>query len=103
MCDSCEAVNTIEFYQAFLEQSIAILETARQLPDNNTDFIAKKLRFFKTEHENLDSIAVIGDSIYVSAEDIPQELRDTNPEEYERMVCSEQLRHEMNNFLEEVV
>ena len=107
MCDKCdkqdEAVNTVEFYQVFLEQGITILEMARQLPDKDTDFIAKKINLFKNEYDKLNDIAVIGNSIYEHAGDVPQELRDANPKEYEQMVRSEQLRQEMNSFLEEVV
>jgi len=107
MCNQCdkqgEAVTTVEFYQVFLEQGITILEMARQLPDKNTDFIAKKIRLFRNEYENLNDIAVIGNSIYEHAMDVPQELRDANPKEYEQMVRSEQLRQEMNTFLEEVL
>ena len=78
-------------------------EMAQQLPDKDTDFIAKKINLFKTEHENLHDIAVIGNSIYEHAGDVPQKLRDANPEEYEQMVRSEELRQEINNFLEEVL
>ena len=107
MCNQCdkqgEAVTTVEFYQAFLEQGITILEMAQQLPDKDADFMSKKINLFKTEHENLHDVAVIGNSIYEHSVDVPQELRDANPKEYEQMVRSEELRHEINNFLEEVI
>ena len=107
MCDNCdkqdEGVSTVEFYQVFLEQGIFILETAKQIPDKNTEFLAKKIRLFQSELESLHNIAIVGDAIYEQSCDVPQQIRDENPESYEKMVRYEKLRKEMNSFLEEVV
>ena len=107
MCHNCDSqedgVKTLEFYQMFLEQGVFILEKAKDIPDRNAEFLTKKIRIFKTELDKLNNVAIVGDAIYEQSCDVPQKIRDENPESYEKMVRYEQLRNEMNSFLEEVV